>query len=122
MIRSRTLLACLSAFAVLLHSATAAASIWCAMSGSLSVSCVCETGTKIPEGPVLKGVESCCSEAIEAQQTQLHELQPLPTPMAALPWEQVVFEEPEVSTSRWQAQPACTSPPHERLASTVIIR
>lgn len=122
MIRSRTLLSWLAVFAVLLHSATAAASIWCAMTGELSVSCACPRG-EAPEGPVLKAaVESCCTEAIDAQQTQLHELPDLPTPTLALPWEQVVLEEPETTAFESRDLPSCTSPPHERLASIVILR
>ncbi|HWV38210.1 MAG TPA: hypothetical protein VN033_06995 [Vulgatibacter sp.] len=121
--RSRVpLLAVIAAFGVLLHAGTAAASIWCAMTG-LGVSCCCPRG-EAPEHDSIAGVsDPCCREALEAPVVDGAGHAPAAAPLPALaPWDEP-FQPPRPGACEGRDAPARPpSAPLAALATIVIVR
>ena len=94
--RSHRLLSLIAALGVLLHAGTAAAQVFCAMTGALSIHCCCG-GDERPDGPALAPVdEGCCRDALPAPSTDLQPKAPMPAPTAAAAWARVILPDPEV--------------------------
>ena len=119
--RHRNLLALVAALGVLLHAGTAAAQIFCAMAGVVTTSCACadEPGADMTIGP-MDG--DCCRDALEAPATdRIQEFDPLPEPMEAAAWAQVI---PPVSAPALAPAPLAAAPPSSSLRAlqTVVLQ
>jgi hypothetical protein len=120
--RKHHILALIAALGVLLHAGLAAAQVFCAMTGTLSVSCCCPSGER-EDGPVLKSADACCRDAMAAPEFDLQQPQaPLAGPALAAEWAQVVLPEPDELVSRTEPVPSSTSPPLRALQTIVILR
>ena len=117
----RNLLALVAALGVLLHAGTAAAQIFCAMAGVITTSCACadEPGADMAIGP-MDG--DCCRDALEAPATdRVQEPDPLPSPMEAAAWAQVI---PPVAPPAFAPAPLATAPPASPLRDlqTIVLQ
>jgi len=112
----------IAAFGVLLHAGTAAASIWCAMTG-LGVSCCCPKG-EAPEHDSIAGVSDlCCRDALQAPVVDGagHAPAPMPT-LALVPWDEP-YQPPHPGDGEALDVPVLpTSAPLATLATIVIVR
>ncbi len=119
--RHSTLLAWIAALGLLLHAGTAAASIWCAMTG-LGTGCCCPQDPP-SEDQLQAEASECCRDALKAPTVDLASLLGPTDPVAViLPWDEV----PQLAAALegWadEASPSATSPPLLALATVVIVR
>lgn len=116
------LLAFLAAMGVLLHAATAAAAIWCAM-GGLTVSCCCPS-VEVQDHDLLAGVgEACCRDAVKAPDFDAAAHAPAPAPaLPLIPWDEPFHPGEAVAHPAWDTPAQATSPPLLALATIVIVR
>lgn len=120
--RRVSLLAVIAVFGVLLHAGTAAASIWCAMTG-LGVSCCCPKG-EAPDHDTLAAVtDPCCRDAVKAPVVDGAGHAPALQPaLAVVPWDEPFVPALVGEAAGRDTPEKATSPPLLALATIVIVR
>ncbi|AKU91425.1 hypothetical protein [Vulgatibacter incomptus] len=126
--RHSSLLSWIAALGLLLHAATAAASIWCSMAGELSVSCCCPGTKEAAPDAAIHAPSDCCKQAIRAQEVEnashlaLADAGPLDWAPAP-PWDRHLLEPVSLDVRMDDAtHPSSTPPPLIALATVVIVR
>lgn len=122
-LRKHHLLAIVAALGVLLHVGTAAAQVFCAMTGMVMTACCCEKDER-PDGPVLEQAGGdCCRDALGAPTVDLQQQPaPLSGPALAAAWAQAVLPEPAAIPARSEGIPSGLSPPLLGLQTIVLLR
>lgn len=121
-LRHRSLLAVLAALGVLLHAGTAAAQVFCAMTGTLTTACACDMGSDadMAIGPM---DSDCCRDALAAPATdRVQQPNELPTPTEAAAWAQVVLPEPVPAAAPAELATAPPASSLRNLQTIVLIR